>query len=56
MDDPNVHHDAIEFPDGEIVLLTRLRAGQRGTVLQLPRNPVVDNEPISSALGSNITA
>ena len=30
------HHDAIEFSDGEIVLLTDLRPGQRATVLQLP--------------------
>ena len=30
------HHDAIEFPDGRVVLLTRLAIGQRATVLQLP--------------------
>jgi hypothetical protein len=30
------HHDALEFPDGQIVLLTHLRAGQHATVLQLP--------------------
>jgi len=30
------HHDAVEFPNGKIVLLTRLREGQRATVLQLP--------------------
>ena len=30
------HHDAVEFPDGQIVLLTRLCEGQRATVLQLP--------------------
>jgi hypothetical protein len=36
---PRAHHDAIEFPDGRVVLLTRLRAGQRATVLQLPANP-----------------
>jgi len=30
------HHDALEFPDGEIVLLTFLREGQQATVLQLP--------------------
>ncbi|MBV9458746.1 MAG: hypothetical protein JO141_14670, partial [Bradyrhizobium sp.] len=29
-------HDAIEFPNGRIVLLTDLRPGQRATVLQLP--------------------
>jgi hypothetical protein len=30
------HHDAIEFPDGRVVVLTRLAIGQRATVLQLP--------------------
>jgi hypothetical protein len=34
-----VHHDAVEFPSGRIVLLTRLCAGQRATVLQLPPGP-----------------
>jgi hypothetical protein len=33
---PHVHHDALEFPDGRIVLVTRLVAGQTATVLQLP--------------------
>jgi hypothetical protein len=32
----NVHHDALEFPDGKIVLLTHLCKGQHATVLQLP--------------------
>ena len=36
---PYVHHDALEFPDGTIVLLTRLVQGQRATVLQLPAAP-----------------
>jgi len=36
MDDPVSHHDALEFPDGEVVLLTRLSEGERATVLQLP--------------------
>jgi hypothetical protein len=30
------HHDALEFPDGEVLLLTRLSLGQEATVLQLP--------------------
>ena len=34
--DPYVHHDAIEFPDGRRVLLTKLRPGQRARVVQLP--------------------
>ena len=33
------HHDALEFPDGRIVLLTLLREGQQATVLQLPAEP-----------------
>ena len=36
------HHDALEFPDGEIVLLTKLKPGQRATVLQLPAATAVD--------------
>jgi hypothetical protein len=36
MDNPAAHHDALEFPDGQVVLLTRLCEGQRATVLQLP--------------------
>lgn len=30
------HHDALEFPDGTIVLVTRLCEGQVARVLQLP--------------------
>ena len=33
---PHVHHDALELPDGQIVLVTKLRVGQCATVLQLP--------------------
>jgi len=36
MDNPVAHHDALEFPDGQVVLVTRLCDGQRATVLQLP--------------------
>jgi hypothetical protein len=35
----HAHHDAVEFPDGQIVLLTHLDAGQEATVLQLPAEP-----------------
>jgi hypothetical protein len=38
-DQPHVHHDALEFPGGQIVLLTRLCQGQHATVLQLPAAP-----------------
>ena len=41
----NTHHDALEFPDGRIVLLTQLCKGQRATVLQLPvTSPVTASE------------
>jgi hypothetical protein len=33
---PHVHHDALELANGRGVLVTRLREGQRATVLQLP--------------------
>jgi hypothetical protein len=33
------HHDALEFPDGQIILLTFLCEGQQATVLQLPAEP-----------------
>jgi hypothetical protein len=33
---PTVHHDALEFPDGRIFLVTLLEEGQQATVLQLP--------------------
>ena len=33
---PSTHHDALEFPDGQIVLLTSMEEGQQATILQLP--------------------
>lgn len=36
MQDPNVHHDALELPGGSIVMVTNLLPGQTATVLQLP--------------------
>jgi hypothetical protein len=38
------HHDALEFPDGRIVLLTKLLEGQEATVLQLPAQPTTAAE------------
>ena len=38
-DNPYAHHDALEFPNGTIAMLTRLVEGQRATVLQLPADP-----------------
>jgi hypothetical protein len=36
------HRDALEFPDGQVVLLTSLWEGQHATVLQLPASPARD--------------
>ncbi|ALK11007.1 hypothetical protein [Blastochloris viridis] len=36
LENPYLHHDALEFPNGETVLVTHLCQGQRATVLQLP--------------------
>jgi hypothetical protein len=33
---PRTHHDALEFPNGEMVLVTSLKPDQQATVLQLP--------------------
>lgn len=44
MADPSVHHDALEFPGGQVVLLTRLAIGQMATVLQLPVDETVIRE------------
>jgi hypothetical protein len=41
---PRTHHDALEFPDGRMVLLTDLFEGQEATVLQLPAQPVTPAE------------
>ena len=39
MGKPSLNHDALEFHDGETVLLSRLCEGQHATVLQLPAFP-----------------
>ena len=44
MDNPNAHHDALEFPNGQILLVNRLCEGQHATVLQLPATPRVVGE------------
>ena len=43
-DEPRAHHDALEFPDGQIVLLTDMVEGQEATVLQLPAQPMTAAE------------
>jgi hypothetical protein len=46
---PNAHHDALEFPDGEVVLLTYLMEGQEATVLQLPATSQESKAPQQAA-------
>jgi len=52
LEQPNVHHDALEFPDGQVVKLTRLCEGQHATVLQLPASPRTTNEAEQQKHGS----
>jgi len=48
----DAHHDALEFPSGRIVLVTRLCEGQVATVLQLP----ADSHPAREERGLGETA
>jgi len=41
----HAHHDALELPNGRIVLVTRLRPGQRATVIQLPASARTEKAP-----------
>lgn len=43
-DKPSVHHDILEMPNGQQILLTFLEEGQHATVLQLPAVPKNDAE------------
>jgi hypothetical protein len=57
VDNPATHHDAVEFPDGQVVLLTRLRAGQRATVLQLPASAhATPGQPTQERVGRPVHA
>jgi len=52
-DIPHVHHDALEFPDGKIVLLTQLETDQHATVLQLPAASTIVAVPEAEMLSGN---
>jgi hypothetical protein len=41
------HHDALEFSNGTLVLVTDLVPGQRATVLQLPASPIEERPQAS---------
>ena len=49
IEDPHAHHDALEFPGGQIVKVTRLIPGQRATVLQLPAGKLEDGRAAEAA-------
>lgn len=42
--EPMRHHDALEFPNGELAMLTALQVNQMATVLQLPAAPKTEAE------------
>jgi hypothetical protein len=52
LEKPMAHHDALEFANGEIVLVDRLILGQMATVLQLPKEAVRERP----AAASRVTA
>lgn len=47
VDNPSVHHDAVELAGSQFILLTQLCEGQRVTVVRLPR-PVGPATPFRS--------
>jgi hypothetical protein len=49
VDKPSTHHDALEFPDGQIALLTMMPEGLQATVLQLPATTVGSKAPQRAA-------
>lgn len=51
---PTVHHDALEFANGKVVLLTRLVPGQRATVLQLPAQARTVEEPPKTHIANEV--
>ena len=50
-DKPGVHHDALEFPNGQIVLVNDLCEGQHVTVLQMPALPRATNKSVEQKQG-----
>jgi hypothetical protein len=53
-DNLHTHHDALEFPDGQIVLLTDLFEHQEATVLQLPAQPATAAEAKAQERGAHV--
>jgi len=55
MDQPTMHHDALEFPDGQVVLLTSLCDNQHATVLQMPATSRAPSETEAPAATTQAT-
>jgi hypothetical protein len=53
----HAHRDALEFADGQVVMLTRLSEGQHATVLQLPASRALGKaeEPTRAPMGDELT-
>jgi|SRR5689334_6855647 hypothetical protein len=50
VEDPHRHHDALEFSNGTVVLITHVLPGQKARVLQLPADPARLREKREPAL------
>jgi hypothetical protein len=58
LSDPHVQHDALEFPNGQVLKLTQLVAGQTATVLQLPvatQHPEHETRHVTRPFDSRVT-
>lgn len=53
VDRPALHHDALEFSNGAIVLVTDLTVGQRATILQLPADPLEEGSHSEEAANTS---
>jgi hypothetical protein len=49
-DRPAAYHDALEFPNGKVILVTQLRKGQMASVLQLPADAQRPNREAKEAV------
>jgi hypothetical protein len=55
-DDPHVQHDALEFPNGQVLKIAQLTSGQTATVLQLPVHPQRDDHDHTIRYGARARA
>ena len=55
MYDPRIHHDALEFPDGQLVMITRLVPVRRTAVLQLSARTAAPTRRVIRRHGEVIT-